>query len=116
MQPKALLLLYEPRCTYKHKKFYLRQGSNLLGSSREACQIRLEDKDIPGIVANIRISNNLLTISRLSEKCSIDIQSNLYPSTRCSLDIGLDYILPCGKEFYLGEWRGLFEAMTAADL
>lgn len=113
MKPKALLLLYEPKSLYKNRKYFLRQGTNILGSAPN-CQLVLQG--MPDKCVNIRIINNLLTVTRLSPHCKVDVDSNLQRGIRCSLEIGLEYVLPQGKEFYIGEWRALFEAQSASDL
>jgi hypothetical protein len=115
MRANALLLLYEPRAVYKNRKFFLRQGSNVLGSG-VGCELRLDMASLPQRCVDIRIVGGLLTVVRLSEHCKVEVESNLNKSVRCELRPNVEYVLPSGKEILIGEWRALFEAQSATDL
>lgn len=103
-------MVYEPNHLYRNRKYFLRQGNNLVGSGK-GVQVRIEDKALGSVVANIRISNNLLTLARLSEESPVEVPSNLSAKAKCFLELGVEYVLAPEKEFKLGQWRGLFQLL-----
>lgn len=54
--PVAMLVIYDPGFKFKYKKYYLREGTNLIGS-HPSCQVLISEQEIPEKAAIIEITS-----------------------------------------------------------
>lgn len=84
--PVAMLVIYDSGFKFKYKKYYLRKGINLIGSSPK-CEIVIADGErIPERVAILNITDDLATIQAVSPS-SLHVLSNMKRKNNVMVEI-----------------------------